>query len=147
MLEVEKISSDSTYPILIQELVALDEESMKQIAYYSKPESWNKVLNTRNRSLLIMKDSDSLVGFCDITMDYEDPACYFAYWVAPDKRGQGYGKQVIETMFSWIKTSSRSRVVLGSVSESNIASKKVLESCNFMEDYRKDGFIYYTRVS
>ena len=56
----------------------------------------------------------------------------YAMWVAPDARGAGVGRALVDAVADWARDRGCDRLVL-SVSESNQAARRFYEACGFGE--------------
>lgn len=53
-------------------------------------------------------------------------------WVAPDLRGSGVARELVERVVEWSLDHGRSRVVL-SVANGNVRAARLYENCGFVE--------------
>jgi len=56
----------------------------------------------------------------------------YAMWVAPDARGAGVGRALVEAVIAWARDRGCGRVVL-SVTESNRSARAFYEACGFAD--------------
>jgi ribosomal protein S18 acetylase RimI-like enzyme len=62
----------------------------------------------------------------------------YAMWVAPDARGAGVGRALLDAITDWARDRDRDRLVL-SVTESNEIARRVYEACGFADTGERRG--------
>ena len=65
-----------------------------------------------------------------------DEAGLFAMWVAPESRGAGIGRRLVEAVVTWARGRNVSRVVLG-VAEDRAPARALYTRCGFKETGRR----------
>jgi len=56
----------------------------------------------------------------------------YAMWVAPDARGGGVGRALLDAVIDWARDRGCDRLVL-SVTETNVTARRFYEACGFVE--------------
>ena len=73
----------------------------------------------------------------------------YAMWVAPDARGSGVGRALLEAVVGWARDRGGERLVL-SVTESNEIGRRFYEACGFVDtgerDVLREGSAIRTRI-
>ena len=113
---------------------------------YEEHENWfNNMMQNPNRIQYIMMDGDVPVG--QIRLDISGDEAEISYSIAPDKRGKGYGKQIISLSKKVVLDNYPVvRKLKAAVKSQNMASISCFESNGFSERYCKDHRIYELNV-
>jgi dihydropteroate synthase len=109
----------------------LSESSTKDEAY------WRRFIEARPNALRLVAERDGLaVGMVVALIGHEDGdhrhANLYAMWVAPEARGSGIGKQLVETALRWCRSRAALEVRLG-VSETGDPARRLYERCGFRD--------------
>ena len=107
----------------------------EKIAYEEHCRWFDKILNDENELQFILVDQDEPVGQVRLTLEGEDAVV--SYSIAPDKRGLGYGKEIIRLTQDLARERSNIRRLVAQVKPSNLASVSCFENCGFEEEYRQ----------
>ena len=81
------------------------------------------------------QDDRRLVDATRLAADVSDDATtayLVGMWVAPDLRGSGVARELVEHVIEWSRVHGRTRVVL-SVEGGNAAAARLYEKCGFVE--------------
>ena len=107
----------------------------EKIAYEEHCRWFDKILNDENELQYILVDQDEPVGQVRLTLEGEDAVV--SYSIAPDKRGLGYGKEIIRLTQDLARRHSDIHRLVAQVKPSNPASILCFENCGFEEEYRQ----------
>ena len=79
-------------------------------------------------------EADELVGTATGAVVDDEPgvAHVYAMWVAPDARGAGVGRALLDAVTVWARDRGCDRLVL-SVTETNETARRFYEACGFLE--------------
>ena len=100
-----------------------------------------KTLNNRNRRLLIAEESGVPIG--TIRADYSNGMFELLWTVAPNARGRGVGKIMVDLLASQITEPIRSEVYAG-----NEASMRIAEYAGMLYDREEEnGLLHYRRTA
>ncbi len=99
-------------------------------------EAWfSGMMNDPNRIQYIFMDGDAAVG--QIRFDIANDVAEISYSIAPNERGKGYGRQIIDLTKQMIREDYPSVTKLkGSVKPNNQASISCFENNGFTENHR-----------
>jgi len=96
---------------------------------------FEKILMDNGELQYILMDDNVPVGQIRLTLEGED--AMVSYSIAPDKRGQGYGKEIIRLIQEVARDDSDIHRLVAQVKTSNIASISCFEKCGFVEEYHQ----------
>ncbi len=105
------------------------------IAYEEHCRWFERILKDEKERQCILVDQDELVGQVRLTLEGEDAVV--SYSIAPDKRGLGYGKEIIRLTQDLARGHSDIHRLVAQVKPSNLASVSCFENCGFEEEYRQ----------
>lgn len=105
---------------------------------------WFEGILATNRLLFILEDKYCPVG--QIRIDIEDGMGTVNYSIAPDKRGLGYGKIILQLCENYLYEQQPSISLRGIVKKDNIASQKIFLSLNYTEKENDNYFVYKKTV-
>ncbi len=94
---------------------------------------------------IVMEIDDELVGYAYLShfnpRDAYDTTCDLAIYLNPEKRGMGYGKQLMKAIIDLAKEDGYYKMV-SIITEGNTASEKLHEACGFVKEgeYRNFGY-------
>lgn len=107
-------------------------------------DDWEPLRDSKNSPLWIAEENGEPVGFFDFELD-PSGAGYFVYYVAPQFRGKGYAKKIIELGLATPEAKSRAYLEAG-VEPDNAASIHLLESFGFANTGPdEDGMLMYRK--
>jgi RimJ/RimL family protein N-acetyltransferase len=121
--EVRKISEAEQIRIWFLD----DAEGNRRLSSYANPDDWFKLLGPSRHVSLVVSEDQSL-GFVD--MELEGSTGYFAYYVAPNFRGRGYGVEVLRLTIAQARALGLT-VLKGGVEPDNAASVATLKRVGF----------------
>lgn len=113
-----------------------DIDAIYEISKNSLPESWSReaigseITNTRSKYLVYEKDS-TVIGFIG-AMTVLDEADILNIAIDSSMRGNGYGKELLSEMLSYLKQNNINIVNL-EVRSSNKVALELYLSCGFVE--------------
>ena len=107
----------------------------EKIAYEEHCRWFDKILNDESELQYILMNQDEPVGQVRLTLEGEDAVV--SYSIAPDKRGLGYGKEIIRLTQDLAREHSDIHRLVAQVKPSNLASVSCFENCGFEEEYRQ----------
>ncbi len=120
-----------------------DIEGQKELSSYTHLASWLKLLNPESRYGWIVYEDDNAIGFTDLEKGPYGVG-YFSFYISPDERGKGKGKQLLLTLIEKAKSLEIKQLEAGA-EEKNIASQKALSSVGFIQNAKdKDNYLIYT---
>jgi len=96
-------------------------------------------LGRRDRTLLIAELAGEPVG--TVRLDRGADGCELSWTVAPQWRGRGVGKAMVQKAAE----ASGAMVLLAAVREGHRSSARIAEGCGFVPCGERDGFILYRR--
>lgn len=102
------------------------------------------LLSNTQRQYILMDGSQSVgQGRLEIIGD----SCRISYSIIPERRGQGYGKCLIQLLNQTIpKDFSNCICCFGEVLKKNIASQKIFDELGYTSEEREDYFYYYKYI-
>jgi RimJ/RimL family protein N-acetyltransferase len=119
-----------------------DIEGQKELSSYTDLASWLKLLTPESRYAWIVYEDDNAIGFTDLEKGSFGVG-YFSFYISPDKRGKGKGKQLLLTLIEKAKSMQFKQLEAGA-EEKNIASQKALTSVGFaLNGKDKDDYLLY----
>ena len=107
----------------------------EKIVYEEHCRWFDKILNDESELQYILMNQDEPVGQVRLTLEGEDAVV--SYSIAPDKRGLGYGREIIRLIQEVALKRSDIHRLVAQVKPSNIASVSCFENCGFVEEYRQ----------
>lgn len=98
-----------------------------------------------SQDLFFMLEDDGVpVG--QVRIDVEDGVGTISYSIAPNKRGLGYGKKILQLCENYLYKRNANFSLRGIVKKNNVASQKIFLSLHYMEQENNDYFIYEKKV-
>ena len=98
----------------------------------------NDAIADSKRGLWVAEVNGKAVGTC--RADIEEGVSVISWTIAPDSRGQGFGKRMVQQLLSQLEGCIRAEIRGG-----NEASKRVAEAAGLTMVGEKDGFKHYAR--
>ncbi len=129
----------------ISALVAADPVSMRWVPSYADEASWVRLVRGRHKILGAFDPDDRLVGFLDFTIARDDSSA-IAYWVVPDRRGDGWGTAIIRDGVAWVHRHVRASRFLASVDVENAASGRALAANGFQHRATRGRMQHWERL-
>ena len=105
------------------------------IAYEEHCRWFERILNDKNELQFILMNQDEPVGQVRLTLEGEDAVV--SYSIAPDKRGLGYGKEIIRLICEEARRYPFVRKIVARIKPLNKASMACFEKAGFIEEYRQ----------
>lgn len=102
--------------------------------------SWLKHVLLTNDLFFILQAGDEPVGSIHVVI--EGNVGKISYSIAPEKRGLGYGKQIIAMLENHIYVSNMGISLLAEVKKENIASRKIFIDYGYAEKDTGEFYIY-----
>jgi RimJ/RimL family protein N-acetyltransferase len=108
-------------------------------------DDWEPQMDPKKNFLWIAEEEGKEVGFFDFELD-PSGAGYFVFYVAPEFRGRGLARKILEAGLETAEAKS-CRYWEAGVEEDNAASRRVLESAGFENTGPdEDGMLMYRKV-
>ncbi len=98
------------------------------------PQSWRERLERADATLVVRRDGVD-VGLCVVSDAEGEDAGLYSVWVAPEARGQGVGRALVEEAVRAAREAGYTRMVL-EVSEHGLAARALYARLGFMETGR-----------
>ena len=118
-----------------------DPESRAGVGGILPLDSWLEfVTGNDGQFARIVLDGAEPVGM--VIVGLEDGEAAVALLVAPEKRGRGYGKQILRELVHQPEVAS-ARVFLAPIEPEHAASRKCFEAVGFRQEGIEDGFLLY----
>lgn len=97
-------------------------------------DAWRRFVTPRPDCYQLVAERDGVpVGMCvAVLADDRRRANLFAMWVAPEARGHGIGKALVEAALRWARTAAALEVTLR-VSDTQVAARRLYERCGFRD--------------
>lgn len=105
----------------------------EKILYENHKKWFSKIMADESVYQYILYEDDLPVG--QIRLNVEDKAAVIAYSICAQKRGKGYGEELLRLVGEHVKTDGIANVakLIGQVKYENLASSKVFERCGFVK--------------
>lgn len=104
--------------------------NMELISYDTHCKWLETKLQSQNCQMYVCMENDKAIG--QIRVDYIDGKGEISYTVAPEYRGKGYGKKIIELLEE--KEATKKIVLFGIVKSNNVASQKCFEKLGYNKE-------------
>ncbi|QTA37485.1 GNAT family N-acetyltransferase [Thermosipho ferrireducens] len=98
------------------------------LIYFSE----TRYLKTQRRIVLNFIESEKVIGFVTFDMRYFNKNAYITYYLLPEKRGMGKGKEMLRKAIEFAFKELNLRRLTAEVYDYNVSSKKVLEKLGFV---------------
>lgn len=117
----------------------------ENIQYEDHVKWFNNKINDPYCFYFIGVDGDKSVG--QIRLDVSENSGIISYSVAKERRGQGYGLQLLQTLEKYILSNLNFHNfnLIGRVKQENISSVKCFLKCGYTAN-NKSGFIEFTKI-
>lgn len=112
---------------VIRTWFAGDTEGALHLGSYAEPDQWFKLLSHSRHGWFVINE-DRRMGFVDLEVNNQ--AGYFAYYIAPEYRGKGYGTQTLRLLVERAHQLGLT-VLEGGVEPDNAASIAALKRTGF----------------
>ena len=109
-----------------------------RISYEEHCKWFDRIMSDENELQFVLVSLSENIGQARLTI--KDGDAVVSYSIAPDKRGQDLGNEVIRLLQEEVRKNSRIHRLVAQVKPSNIASMKCFEKNGFTEEYRQ--YIY-----
>lgn len=106
---------------------------------------WFENTVASHKLFFILEDNHIPVG--QVRIDVIDGIGVVNYSIAPDKRGLGYGKNILKFCEICLHEQNMNYLLRGVVKKNNIASRKIFLSLNYTEQEDENCFIYEKVIS
>ena len=106
---------------------------------------WFENIVASHKLFFLLEDNHVPVG--QVRIDVIDGIGVVNYSIAPDKRGLGYGKNILKLCEFRLREQNMNFLLRGVVKRNNIASRKIFLSLNYTEQENENCFIYEKVVS
>lgn len=141
-LKLQTIGS-ATDATQIRTWFAGDTDGNHHLSSYADPEQWFKLLGPSRRGWFVVAE-DRPIAFIDLEVN--DRTGYFAYYVAPEFRGQGYGTETLRLLIEQAREFDLTTLE-GGVEPDNAASIAALKKTGFeLLPLDDEGMLPVTRV-
>ena len=127
---------------IIKEWLREDDEGEKRLGSYNDPQKWLDLIDFEKRFGWIFFEDNVPIGFVDMEV-VDRRIGHIASYISPNMRKRGYCKIIHELLFQEVGDMNLEMLV-GSVEEDNVISRKCMDSLHFVEDGKdKDGLVVY----
>jgi RimJ/RimL family protein N-acetyltransferase len=120
-----------------------DAEGNHHLSSYAEPEQWFKLFGPKRHGWFVVAD-ERPIGFIDLEVN--EGTGYFAYYVAPEFRGQGYGTATLRLTIEHARELGLTTLE-GGVEPDNAASITALKKTGFeLQPLDDEGMLPVTRT-
>ncbi|WP_165956484.1 GNAT family N-acetyltransferase [Kribbella antibiotica] len=107
-----------------------DPAGHRWILEYADPQSWTALFSSTRWGFVAL-DGQTPIGFADVELDQATRTAYFTYYVAPNWRGQGYSRPLLDAISGYLREQTDADKLQGSVEPQNVASSRALVAAGF----------------